>query len=485
MGGAVVTPRAVDYGDVQGLARFGHGHLPDACYLLLTVERRDAACAWLASAPVTTAMKGALPSTALNVAISAPGLRALGVPESVVSQFADEFVTGISADADRSRRLGDAGENGPQYWQWGAPGREPHVLVALYAASGGLDALRQRVASEAFSAAFAQIACLDTNDLGGYEEFGFRDGISEPEIDWDRTRSLRGDKTNYSNQVALGELLLGYPNEYDCYTERPLVSGGGANDELASAEDDPEQRDVGLNGSYLVMRDLRQDVRGFWSFAKTDELAAAFVGRKRDGTPLVPAASQNDFTYAADPGGTHCPYGAHVRRANPRNADFPSAPTNPIALGLQMLGIPKAAFHDDLTSSVRFHRIVRRGREYGVALLPEDARAPAPAGDPPRGLRFLCLNANIERQFEFVQSAWMQSDRFDGLYGESDPLLGNREPGPGRQPTDAFVQERDGAARARVGGLPRFVTVTGGAYFFLPSLRALRYFSRIGMEGTK
>jgi hypothetical protein len=79
----------------------------------------------------------------------------------------------------------------------------------------------------------------------------------------------------------------------------------------------------------------------------------------------------------------------------------------------------------------------------------------------------------------------MQSDRFDGLYGESDPLLGNREPGPGRQPTDAFVQERDGAARARVGGLPRFVTVTGGAYFFLPSLRALRYFSRIGMEGTK
>jgi hypothetical protein len=35
----------------------------------------------------------------------------------------------------------------------------------------------------------------------------------------------------------------------------------------------------------------------------------------------------------------------------------------------------------------------------------------------------------------------------------------------------------DGTLPRRVSGLPQFVTVRGGAYFFLPSLRALRYFA--------
>jgi len=443
MGLALMSrPKAVEYEDVQGIVHFAYKNLTEACYLLLTIEQREAACTWLLTAPVANAMYSAAPEAALQVAFTASGLRALGVPESVVSQFSPEFVAGIAGTADRSRRLGDTGANAPEHWDWGTPGREPHVLVALFALPGRLDAFRRAIQTDAWATAFGQIACLDTFDLQSFEQFGFTDGISQPSIDWGRQRKLRGDKVLYGNTIALGEVLLGYPNEYDCYTERPLLDGGGIKDGLATAEDDPTKRDLGRNGTYLVLRDLRQDVRAFWSFAKSDEVASALVGRKRDGAPLVPlagtpidgndttqvAASKNNFTYAGDPEGTKCPFGAHIRRANPRNADFPSTPRGPIGRITQMLGLGKSAFRDDLTSSVRFHRIVRRGREYGRGISPQEAQTPPVEIDLPRGLRFVCLNANIERQFEFLQNAWIASDTFNGLTGESDPLLGNREP---------------------------------------------------------
>jgi deferrochelatase/peroxidase EfeB len=145
-----------------------------------------------------------------------------------------------------------------------------------------------------------------------------------------------------------------------------------------------------------------------------------------------------------------------------------------------VLGFGPQGFRDDLMSSVRFHRILRRGREYGCELKPEEALAPAPPDDPKRGLHFICLNANIARQFEFIQNAWMASSKFSGLTGETDPLLGNRQPIPGCPVTSAFTVQRDDALRQRVTGLPQFVTVRGGAYFFLPSLRALRYIARAG-----
>jgi deferrochelatase/peroxidase EfeB len=491
---------AVELGDVQGIVHYAHNQLTDACYFLLRIAEPEAARAWLRSAPVTSAAATSpLPRTALQIAFTAPGLRALGVPESVVSQFSPEFVSGIAGDENRSRRLGDTGADAPRNWAWGTNGREPHVLAALFADAGTLDVFAGTVQTDEWSRAFDPIACLDTSNLGGFEQFGFTDGISQPDIDWPQERKLSGDKPRYGNTVALGEFLLGYRNEYDCYTERPLVSSGGVNDLLAPAEDDPSKRDVGRNGTYLVLRDLRQDVRAFWSFAKSEELASALVGRRTNGDPLVPLAatpiegigttpqalSQNNFTYADDPDGTRCPFGAHIRRANPRNADFPEPPSGSIDTVVEMLGLRQAAFHDDLTSSVRFHRVLRRGREYGPRLTPSDAQTPAPENDPPRGLRFLCLNANITRQFEFLQNAWIASDSFNGLIGEADPLLGNRESGPGGRATNAFVLNRVRAARRRITGLPRFVTVTGGAYFFLPGLRTLRYFVQAGVEGVQ
>ena len=131
-------------------------------------------------------------------------------------------------------------------------------------------------------------------------------------------------------------------------------------------------------------------------------------------------------------------------------------------------------------SPVRFHRILRRGREYGPELLPENALNPASPNEPERGLHFICLNANILRQFEFLQNAWTVNTKFSGLTDENAPLVGIREAIPGRPSADNFTIPKDGGLRRRVSGLPQFVTVRGGAYFFLPGLRALRYFAEPG-----
>jgi deferrochelatase/peroxidase EfeB len=492
----------VDYNDIQGLVRFGHKQMPDASYALLRVRSVAAAQAWLRSAPVSSAvLMNPPPSTALQVAFTAAGLRTLGVATSVLAAFSPEFIAGMTEE-NRSRRLGDVGSNAPSQWEWGSPASEPHLVVMFFAASGRLDGFVQSSTGGIWNEAFEVVRWLDTVSLDEHEPFGFNDGISQPQIDWQQQRVAAGVQVDYSNIVALGEFLLGYRNEYAKYTDRPLVDAGTATAGLLAAEDAPEKRDLGRNGTYLVMRDLRQDVRSFWQFvyqqtgadpAEAEKLAAAFVGRTRAGDPLVPIQKQaipgigsrpdqirqNQFTFDQDPAGTSCPFGAHVRRANPRNADYPGHPTG-LARLFATFGLGRNAFRDDLESSVRFHRILRRGREYGPALSPTDALAPAPPNDPGRGLRFICLNANISRQFEFLQNAWIINTKFSGLTGEADPLLGNRAAIPGCTTTRDFTIQEDAELRRNVSGLPQFVTVRGGAYFFLPSLCALRYFARKG-----
>ena len=495
----------VDYTDVQGLLRFGYGRLTQAAYAVLRVKHPAAARAWLRAAPVSNAMFASPPpATALQVALTAPGLRALGVPESAIAGFSLPFRSGMTQES-RARQLGDVESNAPEYWQWGNPASEVHLVVMFFGQPDSFDTFVRSIADDAWDAAFSQVHWLKTENLDGVEPFGFADGISEPKLDWKQQRQAPHTEFSYGNLVALGELLLGYPNEYGKITDRPLLDADAANANLLPALDAPQKKDLGRNGSSLVIRQLEQDVRGFWQFvhqqsggdaAQAQTLAAKMVGRTRAGDPLVPAQQQaipgtgskpepiqqNQFTYDQDPAGAGCPFGAHIRRANPRNADFPKRPPNLLKKLLILLGFGTPGFRDDLMSSVRFHRILRRGREYGRELKPEDALSPAPPDDPKRGLHFICLNANISRQFEFVQNAWMASSKFSALTGESDPLLGNRQPIPGCPTTSDFTVQRDGALRQRVTGLPRFVTVRGGAYFFLPSLRALRYIAGAGAE---
>ena len=484
--------RPVELGDVQGLVRFGYKHLTEACFLLLRVSDPAAARAWLAQAPVTSAIKtDRLTETALHVAFTSEGLRALEVAPDLCAEFSAEFVAGMASDGARARRLGDVGANDPGGWKWGAGERVPHVAVLLYARAGRLAAWEQEIEAQ-YAGGFVHIERLSTSDTQLKEPFGFDDGISQPKVDWERERPVRDqDQLEYSNLTCLGEFLLGYPNEYGLYTPRPLLAPQrdpcGL---LPRAEDAPDRADVGRNGCYLVLRQLQQDVQGFWreldrqaggDVDLRERLAAAMGGRKKDGEPLAvpsgesggaatPRSKPNDFTYRDDPRGLRCPLGAHIRRTNPRNADLPPGGRGILSRLWRMLGFNAAALEQDLVASTRFHRLLRRGRKYGADAAP--ARS-SPGAET--GIHFICLAANIKRQFEFVQSAWLVGSKFAGLTGESDPLLGHRLPDMGDFPTDGFsIPQADGPVR-RLTGLPQFVTVLGGAYFFLPGIRALRY----------
>jgi deferrochelatase/peroxidase EfeB len=506
-----------DFKDIQGLVRFGHGHLKGARFLLLNIVDAAAARAWLAAAPVTTAATSRLADVALQVAFTYEGLKKLGLPDDILRGFSDEFIVGMTGDESRSRRLGDVGQNDPSRWTWGQPGAVPHMMVLLYATPERLAGREAEIKQGPWPAAFVEIGCLSTDDNGENEPFGFKDGISQPVLDWERKKPQRlRDTLDYTNVAALGEFLLGYPNEYTRYTDRPLVDDKDDPERiLPLAEDRPGRRDFGRNGTYLVFRDLSQDVPAFWR--SVDEKAAhdpserwrlahAMVGRTTSGDPIVRTRPEpiegiatdpetvweNQFTYQNDPDGTACPFGAHIRRANPRNADLPPAARRWIGRLLTIIGFGGSGPRDDLLSSTRFHRILRRGREYGPLITVSEILGEAPREgeesmkpaseaqlNAERGLRFICLNANISRQFEFVQTAWLENPKFDGL-DERDPLLGGRGPTPARMATDRFTRPVDGGLCKRVTGLSDFVTVRGGGYFFLPGISALRYISRIG-----
>ena len=499
---------AVDRDDIQGLLRSGYGHHTEACFLLLRIKDRVAARAWLLAAPVTSAavserpsrsaastQSESLPETVLQVALSSEGLRALEVADDIIEDFAAEFVSGMGGDANQARRLGDVGASAPTHWHWGVGPRVPHVLVLLYALPGHLDAWRREIQQQCMTG-FEILTCLDSANSIESEPFGFRDGISQPEIDWDRRRAVRDeDRLEYDNLSCLGEFVLGYPNEYGGYTDRPLLEPTrDPKAALPRAEDSPGKADLGRNGSYLVLRQLQQDVQGFWAFLERaaggdqderDRLAAAMVGRTLRGVPLIEARDENRtravaaskpdlnaFTYQTDPDGLRCPLGAHIRRANPRNGDLPPGTKGIVSRLIRTLGFDTQALQQDLVASTRFHRLLRRGRKYGAPSLTPSMT------DPPgveAGIHFICLGANLARQFEFVQNAWMTGIKFDGLTAESDPLLGPRVPAPDGTDTDGYSIPQAGGPDRCVARLPQFVTVVGGAYFFLPGIRALRY----------
>ena len=137
-----------------------------------------------------------------------------------------------------------------------------------------------------------------------------------------------------------------------------------------------------------------------------------------------------------------------MRRSNPRNADLPPGAPGIVSWVKRTLGFDAEALDQDLVASTRFHRLLRRGREYGAGVSPAQALVDA-AGGGETGLHFICLGANIARQFEFVQSAWVMGVHFDGLPSESDPLLGTRLPAADGTPTDGFsMPHADGADRA-------------------------------------
>jgi deferrochelatase/peroxidase EfeB len=458
--------------DIQALLKSGFGSLGAARYILLQIGERVAGARWLGSLGATSVHEAETRrlDEVIQVAFTARGLRALGWRDEDLEAFAPEFLDSLAENERRSHRLGDCGANAPGTWLWGSGTRQPDVLIVLLTHRDRAEERAAEIESGARAnglVVLESFASCPSRDDGGpaVEPFGFADGMSQPDIDWDGRVAVKGPHNReYRNVIAAGEFLLGHANEYDFVAEFP------------------EHPPLGRNGSYLVYRQLEQDVVGFWRWLASHTgsaegalaLAEKMVGRRRDGQPLpgLAADDAHGFLFGDDPAGIHCPIASHVRRANPRSGDDPNGRRGFLRDLISSLGFVGSA-EADAVASARFHRLLRRGRPYGALLKPEEALSTEAAPEP-SGLHFLCLNAALARQFEFVQDAWVSSAAFAGRAGEQDPLLGNREALADGSAPDCFRYVDEHGEPRLCSALPRFVTVRGGAYFFLPGLSGLR-----------
>jgi Dyp-type peroxidase family len=399
------------------------------------------------------------------VAFTRTGLEKLGLDTAAIRTFPTAFQQGMH-DADRARSLGD---DNPGAWSWGGAGEVDAVLL-LYAQDARSLRRQIRAARQNLRGYGDSIeVTLPVLDREGKEPFGFKDGISQP--------IMRGSKHWSEPKFAMhvvepGELVLGYRDNLGNVSPSPCDHG----------------RDIGRNGTFLVVRQLEQHVAEFDRYLAQEAarlredprapgyvgadlehwIAARMVGRWRDGSSLVryphpppPSADDEDVAAAPapqrgergsdewspdnefrfgkeDPAGLRCPLGAHIRRANPRDSFEPGSEVQ--------LAITNR------------HRILRVGRVY----------RPQQGGEP--GLLFMCINADIERQFEFLQQTWLLGPNFHGLDDEIDPVVGYRDVAD-----SMTVPTPRGPVRMR--GLSKFVSVLGGAYFFVPGRSAIRMLS--------
>jgi deferrochelatase/peroxidase EfeB len=501
--------------EIQSLLFGGLGFMPHGQVLLVELAADRAAVQdWLKALEPHVAFddgRRLRREAVVTLALGPAALAGAGLPPDALETFPAAFLDGMTGPG-RARILGDGGP--AQGWWWGAR-RQPDAALLIYGKSA--EAVQALVAeidasTRAKGHAIAHTIDLVTVPKEVHEPFGFLDGVSQPVIRG-TYQSLRSPDS--INLVEPGEFILGYPDNrgnlppgpalpaIDDPDNRLPIHCDGTGSFSTSVVDAP--REIGRNGSFLVIRQLEQDHDGFWTYCDEQAehlkhrlpapyvidktfIAAKMIGRWPNGSSLVrnpylpygargltrskptrrpqsnpagiatsiapppampadpgavaadPDAVDNDFLFGAeDPQGLRCPYGAHIRRANPRDSLDPGS-------------------QDQIDISNR-HRILRVGREYA----PKDGQKP--------GLLFMCLNGDIERQFEFVQQTWLGSETFHGLSGERDPIAGNSG-----KPSGGFtIPTRDGPVRLQP--LARFVTPRGGGYFFLPSKTLLAFLS--------
>lgn len=491
-------PEPLESGEIQSIFFNAFGALDYGHLMAFAVPdglRRDARRRWLEFLTAQTSFGDPIPRvSAMTIGFGPDGLRRLGLDagagEEALRRFPNAFLQGMG-HPERSRILDDVGESQPAKWRWGASQNPADMIVACYAKDRKLLAtnvaeVKKRAKGAGLSPPVFELpletkrreqpkAGQDGDAIRGsrrpqaIEHFGFADGISQPAV---RGTARVNAGAPDANVVAAGEFLFGYRDEHGFYPVSPAVKAGhdpsgilpilrfrrgadGTNDAL---------RDFGRNGSFLVVRQFEQhvdDFAAYCSFAartKAEEhddpsitpewIAAKMMGRWQDGSSLVrnpehrpDRPTDNSFSYGVeDPQGLRCPFGAHIRRSNPRDS----------------LG-------DDHATQVRIgkrHRILRVGRTY------EMPAGKAKKGE--KGLLFMCLNADIERQYEFMQQTWVSAPSFHGLPREKDPAIGANE-GKGR----FTIPRWEGSVVLK--DMPSFVTTRGGGYFFMPGRSALRY----------
>lgn len=379
----------------------------------------------------------------------------------------------------RARILDDVGEAAPETWRWGGPQRPVDLVLLCYGVDAGaldgvLNGLEAAIRTAGVDVVERIPLVVHRDGKIAKEHFGFADGLSQPIVKGTPKSHLRADPQHV---VAAGEFLFGYADQRGFVPPSPSVEGSlDPNGHLPRFGDEngdgaalAKMRDFGRNGSFLVVRQIEQHVDRFDGFCRdaarawagrvpgeevTPEwIGAKMVGRWKDGSSLVrnphglpSRAPDNGFSFGdEDPQGIRCPLGSHIRRANPRDS-----------LGLdrqRRIEIGKR------------HRILRVGRTY---------EKPRDDGSTEKGMVFMCLAADIERQFEFIQQSWVSSGLFHGLRAERDPLVA-------RQSGDASFTIPAVSGGVVLKGLPSFTTVRGGGYFFMPGKSALRYMaSRLG-----
>ena len=450
----------LDLPRIQGFVVRGY-RLQFAGYLFLRIDDVARAAAWIAeiTEDVLTATPWTeKPESGVNVAFSFAGLRVLALPDATLSAFPEEFRQGMAA---RAQLLGDCGDSAPANWEgaWGESS-DIHVLVMISAMHReALEAHDRRLRASLERSGGLTVVGDDrgTAQPGGVEHFGNVDGFAQPSIEGSGVDPLPGQgavlKGGGWRPIRAGEFILGYPDE-----ENTLPGA-------------PPPAELTANGSYLVYRKLHQDVASFRAqlaaaaehFLGGEELLAAkLVGRWRDGTPLDLSPQQPDpgivadpernnaFRYREDADGLRCPLGAHVRRANPRDS------------------LP---FEGRL---VNRHRLIRRGIPYGEPL-PHGA----PDDGQDRGFIFACLQASIARQFEFVQSQWLNDGNVLGLGDDRDVLLCPREDG-----LAANKMTVPGSPPFFVAPFSPVVTVKGGEYFFVPGINGLQFLAAAAGGGA-
>jgi Dyp-type peroxidase family len=443
--------------DIQGFVLRGY-NMPVARYLFLRIEDATRARNLIARilSEVTTGQRwdGGKPQSTVNIAFTPRGLRHLELPDATLLTFPVEFQQGMR---HRAEILGDAGVNSPDHWDaiwredrvhvWlGINGLTPEALDARCAAI--LSVLEETGGASVVGSQEAAAEVVQGKPTTK-EHFGYTDGFGNPDYLGVERRSQPGQGKLLPDgtwaPLATGELLLGYADEAG---ELPVA---------------PVPHLFAANGTFMAYRKLHQNLATFRDYLETqaagyaggkEKLAAKFIGRWRDGTPLElspdnpdPSLAQDpsrstNFTYAADAEGTRCPVGAHIRRVHPRDA---------------------FGFNGRL---INRRRITRRGLTYGRFA----AEGEAVSDTEERGVIFMALNASLSRQFEFVQQQWVQYGNDARLGNEKDMLMGNHGV------HERYVVQGD---RSRTNppficsNLPNFVELRGGDYFFVPSITAL------------
>jgi Dyp-type peroxidase family len=378
----------------------------------------------------------------VSVAFTLNGLRALGLSEDSLVTFPEEFRQGMVA---RAEMLGDTGANHPDNWVGGLAGSNLHAIVILFARDA-TERSRSQVEHANLVARCEGVEVLSTLDMDAtppfdcaHDHFGYRDRLSEPVMEGTGEVPTPGS----GGPFKPGEFILGYPDE-----DGPSVNL-------------PKPEILSRNGSYMAYRRLQEHVGKFREFLRehgeTPEeqelIAAKLMGRWRSGAPLVLAPDKddpalgadpqrnNDFNYKQmDPHGYAVPLGSHTRRMNPR----------------------------DTAHNMNRRRMIRRGATYGPQL-PESAAEDGVE----RGIAAFVICASLIRQFEFAQNVWVNDKNFHELGNERDPIIGSQD-----GTLEFKIPKRP--IRKKITGLPAFTTVRGGAYFFLPGIKALRYLAALG-----